>query len=184
MHILNGTSLVGTYTIPASCPVLYFEDQVWLEGSVRGNVAIAAADVDTSGVDPSIILNSDITYASPTSSLMAVAEQDMVIPLVVPDNMKLNGIFIAQKGAFLRNFYDTSMPNAWEEYILRNSLTINGTVVSNGRPGTKWVDGGGNYVSGFANRTVSYDRNAVVTPPPYTPVTSDVYRFSDWRDAN
>lgn len=185
MHILNGTTLIGTYTIPASCPVLYFEDQIWLEGTVRGNVTLAVADVDTTGVDPSIILNNNILYGTASSGLLAIAEKDVVIGLVVPDNMYLNGVFIAQNGAFGRNFYNTSMPNAWEEYIQRDSLTMTGTIVSNGRVGTKWVDSiTGDFESGFENRYNTFDRNLSVNPPPFIPNTSDVYEFSDWRDAN
>jgi hypothetical protein len=182
MHILNGETLIGNYTIPAGCPIIYVEDQVWLEGVVKGKVSIAAADVDTAGVDPSIILNNNITYANATSGLLAIAEYDLLIGLVVPDNMTLNGIFIAKNGHFGRNHYDTSMPNAWEEYIMRNSLTLNGTIVSNGREGTKWVSGGGVYLSGFNTRFNSYDRALVSNPPPLTPEVSDTYEFIEWRE--
>ncbi len=184
MNILNSTSLIGTYNIPASCPVLFFEDQVWLEGTVRGNITVAVADVDDSAVDRSIILNNNILYGSATSSLLAIAEYDTVIPLVVPDNMTINGIYISQLGKFSRSYYnEDDIPSAWDEYVKRNSLTINGTVVSNGRVGTKWVNGA-TYQSGFNYRYTSYDRNVVNTPPPYTPEISDVYEYSDWRDSN
>lgn len=182
MNILKGTSLIGNYPIPTGCAVLYFEDQVWLEGVVNGKVTIVAADVDTTGEDPSIILNSDITYATATSGLLAIAEYDMLIGLTVPDNMTLNGIFVAQTGHFGRNHYDTTMPNSWEEYIKRNSLTINGTIISNGREGTKWVNGSGTYISGFNMRTNTYDRDLVSDPPPLTPETSDTYKFIEWRE--
>lgn len=186
MHILKGTTLVERFTIPQSCPVLYFEDDIWLEGAVRGKVTVVAADIDSAGVDRSIILNNNITYASATSGLLAIAERDTVIPLVVPNNMTLSGIFISQLGAFSRNYYNTSnIPSAWDEYVQRNSLTINGTIVSNGRVGTKWITTpGGVFQSGFNNRYMSYDRNMMTAPPPYTPDTSDVYEYSDWRDAN
>ena len=184
MNILNGTQLVGTYTIPQSCPVIFVEDQVWVEGTVKGKATLVAADVDTSGVDPSIILNDNILYANATSALMAISEYDTLIGLVVPDDMILNGIFISQTGHFGRNFYDTSMPNSWDAYIKRNSLTLNGTIVSNGRVGTKWVDGSNVFLSGFNNRYFSYDRNLIASPPPLVPVTSDVYQFSEWRDGN
>ncbi len=185
MNILNGTSLVGVYTLPASCPLIFVEDQVWLEGEVNGKFTLAVADVDSSGVDPSIILNNNITYSNTDSGLLSIGEYDVLVGLVVPDDMELNGIFIAQKGHFGRNHYDTSMPNAWEEYIKRNSLTINGTIVSNGRVGTKWVSSGtGTYLSGFNYRYNSYDRNLVLDPPPLIPRTSDLYQFSQWRDAN
>jgi hypothetical protein len=184
MNILKSTQFVGNYPIPSACGVIYVEDQVWVDGVVKGKVTLAAADVDTTGVDPSIILNGNITYANKSSGLLAVAEYDVLIGLVVPDDMVLNGIFVAQTGHFGRNFYDTSMPNAWEVYIKRNSLTMNGTIVSNGREGTKWVDGSGNFVSGFKNRYNSYDRALVSDPPPLTPDVSDTYEFIEWRDAN
>jgi hypothetical protein len=181
MNILKGTTLVGTYPIPSNCPVIYVEDQVWLEGVVNGKVTIAAADVDTSGVDPSIILNNNVMYANATSGLLAIGEYDVLIGLVVPNNMTLQGIFMAQLGHFGRNHYETSMPNSWEEYIKRNSLTMHGTIVSNGREGTKWTSNG-MYVSGFNTRYNSYDRNLVADPPPLTPEVSDTYRFIEWRE--
>lgn len=181
MNILKGTNLIGNYPIPSGCGVIYVEDQVWLEGVVKGKVTLVAADVDTIGVDRSIILNNNITYANATSGLLAIGEYDVLIGLVVPDDMILNGIFVAQNGHFGRNHYDDSMPNAWEVNIKRNSLLINGTIVSNGREGTKWVSGN-TYVSGFNTRTNTYDRNLVSNPPPLTPKTSDTYSFIEWRE--
>jgi hypothetical protein len=183
MHVLNGESFIGNYDIPNACAVIFVEDQVWLEGVVNGKVTIAAADVDTTGVDPSIILNDNITYANEDSGLLAIAEYDMLIGLVVPDDMVLNGIFIAQNGHFGRNHYTTSIPNSWWDYIKRNSLTINGTIVSNGREGTKWVNGS-TYLSGFNTRTNTYDRDLVSDPPPMTPEVSDMYEFIEWREVN
>ena len=52
--------------------------------------------------------------------------------------------------------------------------TRTGTVVSNGRVGTKWTSSG-NFISGFNNRVTSFDLNQVNSPPPLTPQTSDVY---------
>lgn len=184
MHILNGQTFVGNYSISATCGVIFVEDQVWLDGVVKGRVTIAAADVDTPGVDPSIILNDSITYADTSSGLLAVAEYDLLIGLVVPDDMVLKGVFIAQKGHFGRNYYDTSMPNAWQTYIKRNSLTMTGTIVSNGREGTKWIDSAGTYVAGFNTRINSYDRTLVSNPPPLTPKVSDEYKFIEWREMN
>ncbi len=182
LNILKGESLIGNYPIPTGCAVIYVEDQVWLDGVVNGKVTLAAADVDTTGVDPSIILNGNLTYANATSGILAIAEYDVLVGLVVPDDMTLNGIFVAQNGHFGRNFYDNSMPNAWSQYIKRNSLKLNGTIVSNGREGTKWVNGSGTYVSGFNSRTNIYDRNLVSSPPPLTPRVSDTYEFIEWRE--
>lgn len=180
MHILNSTTLISEEVIDPACPVIYVEDQVWVEGQIDGKVTLAVADVDTVGEDPSIIINNNITYGTPNAGFLAVAEYDILIGLVVPDNLVLNGIFVAQTGHFGRNYYDTSMPNAWESYILRNSLTINGSLISFNRPGYNWTSGGV-LRSGFQTVTSSYDIDQIYDPPPFTPYTSDVYQFMRWR---
>lgn len=186
MNIIKSAQFLGNYTIPAACPVVFVEDQVWLDGAIGGKVALAAADVDTPGKDPSIILNDNITYANDDAGLLAIGEYDVLIGLVVPDDMTIHGIFIAQLGHFGRNYYDTSLPNAWDQYIERNSLTVNGTIVSNGREGTKWVCttfwGQQYYCSGFETRYNYYDRDLVIDPPPLTPQTSNTYEFIEWRE--
>jgi hypothetical protein len=189
-NIIQTDSLVGTYTISNKCPVIYVEDKVWLEGSLNQKVTLAAADVDSPGVNPGIILNGNITYTSSTTAgLLAIAEQDILVGIAVPDDMRTDGIFIAQNGKFTRNYYRSSdLPNPsgpldFQPYYQRNSHTINGTIVSNLGGGTQWTSGGV-FVSGFHNRFNSYDRNLVLDPPPLVPATSDVYRFTDWRDKN
>lgn len=190
-HVISASTLVGTYAISSSCPLIFVEDKVWLDGVVKGKVSLAAADVDSAVVNPQIILNGNITYTSATSSgLLAIAERDVLVGVSVPDNMSINGIFVAQTGRFGRNYYCASctdggnsrgLPGALDPYVFRNSLTVNGTIVSNGREGTKWTSGGV-YTSGFNNRTNSYDRNLVNDPPPLVPETSDVLELTEWRE--
>lgn len=192
-HVISATSFVANYPIPSSCSVIFVEDKVWLQGVVNGRVTIAAADVDTAGVNPSIILNNNITYQTATSGLLAIGEQDVLVGLQVPASMVLSGIFIAQNGRFGRNHYctndcstfggDQGLPGALDPYVLRTSLMVDGSIISNGREGTKWVSGGVT-ISGFQNRTNSYDRDLVSVPPPLTPRTSDTYKFIEWREVN
>jgi hypothetical protein len=184
-NVINNDSLFATYTINPACPLIFVEDKVWLEGDVSTKVSLAAADTDTPGVDPSIILNGDITYTSTSSGLLAIAEDNVLVGLTTPNDMTLKGIFVAQTGRFGRNYYKTwgtydvlSMHNS---FVTRNSLTMHGTVVSNGRVGTKWTSGG-TFVSGFNTRYNSYDRDLVNNPPPLAPNTSDDYKFVEWRE--
>jgi len=192
-HVISNETLVGNYTIPSACSVIFLEDKVWLEGVVNTKVTIAAANVTTVGVSPSMILADNITYGTGTSTgLLAIAEQDMLVGLDTPNNMTLKGIFVAQNGRFGRNHYCTSecdsshsgnegLSSALDGYVERDTLTVNGTIVSNGREGTKWTSGG-NFVSGYENRVNSYDRSLVSDPPPLTPHTSDTYKFIEWRE--
>ncbi len=185
--VISSIGTSNTYTISTTCPLIFVQDKIWLEGAVSQKVTVAAADVSSSAIEPSIILNNHITYTSAsTSGLLAIAEQDVLFGLEVPNNLVLNGIFIAQKGKIGRNHYVTTgtnaLPSSLASYKLRNSVTMNGTIVSNGRVGSQWVDGSGTSLSGFLNRYNSYDRNLVVSPPPLVPKTSDVFQMTDWRD--
>ncbi len=181
-NLIREADFLATYTIPTGCPLIFVEDKVWLSGVVPTKVTIAAADVDTVGVDPSVILNGNLTYSTTSAGILVIAEEDVLIGYDVPNDMTLNGIFIAQNGRFGRNHY-TVDSNGGDR--CRSSLTMNGTVVSNGRVGTKWTGStgcSGTYSSGFNNRYNTYDRNLVDNPPPLTPHTSDDYTFVEWRD--
>ena len=192
-NVANANNFYASYTIPTACPVIFVEDRVWIDGVVKGKATIAAADIDSTGVDPSLILNGDITYANEDSGLLAVGEKDVLIGLSVPNAMTVNGIFMAQKGRFGRNHYcqndcvlgspNPGLPGSLDAYVFRSTLTVNGTIVSNGREGTKWMNGN-TYVSGFNVRNNSYDRNLVSDPPALTPETSDTYEFIEWREMN
>ncbi len=177
-NLIRDDDFLANYLIPVECPVIFIEDKVWVEGVVNGKVTLAAADVDTVGVNPSVILHDNITYANDDSGLLVIAEDDVLVGYDVPNNMVLNGIFIAQTGKFGRNHYTTDYRGG-DRY--RDSLTINGTIVSNGRVGTKWTSGGA-WSSGFNTRYNAYDRNLVAEPPPLTPEVSDDYEFIEWRE--
>ena len=180
-NLISSDTFLATYTIDDSCPLVFVEDKVWLEGEVPTRMTIAAADNDSPGVDPSMILHGNITYATTSAGLLAIAEDDMLVGFDVPNDMELNGIFIAQTGRFGRNHY-TFSGSGGERF--RNSLTINGTIVSNGRVGTQWTNSAGSRVSGFDIRFNSYDRDLVENPPPLAPNTSEDYKFVEWREVD
>lgn len=194
-HVISASTLVGSYAINSSCPLIFIEDKVWLEGDVNQKVTLAAANV-TSSFNPQIIINDAIRYTATSSGLLAIAEQDVLLGLAVPTDMEIQGIFVAQNGRFGRNRYCENnyasegcnntyrlpgTPVNLRPYSKRNSLRVTGTIVSNGREGTKWTSSGV-YVSGFNNRYNSYDRDLVVSPPPLVPKTSDLYVITDWKD--
>ena len=145
-NILSETFL-QRYTPSPNCSLVFVEDNLWLEGTVKDKVTIASANLIQPDVDTTIILNGNIKYAANdgSSGLTAIAEEDVLIPLISPDDMVLNGVFIAQKGHFGRNHYTLwwpyRVPSAYTGYVVRNSLSINGTIVSNGRVGTQWTSG-------------------------------------------
>ena len=176
-EVIARKSLVGTYTIPSGCPVLFFEDNLWIEGTIHGKVTVVAANTAMTNTDANVYIVDNIVYAHADGSdgLTLVGENDILIQYNIPYNLDINGVFIAQKGRFGRNHYDNGSKDK------RGTMTIFGSIVSFKRVGTKWTNNGV-FISGFANRYDSYDRKLATDAPPFTPYINDEYRFVEWRD--
>ncbi|MBI4068378.1 hypothetical protein HY413_03145 [Candidatus Kaiserbacteria bacterium] len=183
--IISNETYQGRYTLPSGCPLIFAQAKVWLQGVVGSKVTVVAADVGS--YTPDIIVNNDITYNSGTGSsgLTAIAERSVLIPLVSPDTMTMRGIFVAQSGYLGRNYYTSSgshaVPSAYSSYVTQSQLTTFGSVVSNGRVGTKWTCGG-TFCSGYNNRIDTYDRLLAFSPPPFTPNATTDFKFVMWRE--
>ncbi len=171
----NYRHLIRTDDIPQACPLIYVSDRTWIEGVVSGKVTVVANDIGAA--TPDMFIQGNITYATSgdVDGLTALAERYLLIPLYVPNDMTINGVFFAQKGAYGRSHYGSVWP--YNSYRYRNSLTTNGTIVSKLRTGTAWSDG-----QGFSIRNDLYDRNLAKTPPPLTPFTSPDFRFIEWSE--
>ncbi|MFZ2983835.1 MAG: hypothetical protein WA053_01995, partial [Minisyncoccia bacterium] len=177
--LINNENLYGTYTIPADCGLIFIEDHAWIEGTITRKVTVVAADVSNSGVVPYVVLKNNILYSTydGTAGLTVISAGDILIAPDAPVNMTLNGIFIAQSGAFGRNLY--ACPGSYEP---RGTLTILGTTVSNLRTGTKWMNGcGSGSNAGYQTRIDAFDRQNSTNPPPFTPTTSSQWEFVDWQ---
>lgn len=175
--VITTETNLGTYTAPSECSLIYVEDNVWVEGVITKKTTIVAANLVDAGVAPSAMLPNNITYASTAAGLTLIAENDVLITGNSPNNMTLNGVFIAQTGAFGRNYF--GCPSSYEP---RNALTIRGTTVSNKRTGTKWMNGCSPGDAGYQTRTDAYDRILATDPPPFTPTLSTDYEFVDWHE--
>jgi len=182
-YINDQTQIANNLPIDPDCPVLFFEDKLWIEGAINQKVAIAAG-LNSSNAQNNIVIDGNVTYVAGTNAgLVAIAEDDIDVGIDVPNNMTANGIYIAQNGRFGRNLYretggyqlPNSSPNL-RQYVSRSSLTRLGSVISNLRGGTAWTDG-----TGFQTRDTSFDRDQIDDPPPLTPTTNDVYELQDWR---
>ncbi len=184
MKVINNTTLLATRTIDPTCPIIFIEDNVWIDGVVNGKVALAAANLTGSGEDRLIVLQGSITYANPSSRFLAISQTEIDIGLEVPNNMVIHGVYIAKDGQFKRNAVAVGAPPPWADHNIKNSLTVNGTIMTNGPMQTQIFDDGGSLVAGFQNHFFNYDRQITIDPPPFMPHTSDEYRFFEWRDGD
>lgn len=180
-HTIENENFINNYNVPSGCSLIFAESKLWIEGVVNGKITVVAANLTNPNVDPDIIIQGNIDYTTldGNDGLTAVAENSVLIPVESPDNLEIRGIFIAQKGYFGRNLYDCR----YSPYDHRTSLKMYGSVVSNGRVGTKWgysSCGSGSW-SGYSSRENLYDRYLAVDPPPMTPFIGTDFRFIEWR---
>ncbi len=165
--------LYTTLSLLPTCQVIFVEDNLWLEGQVRGKISVASANLINPNKDTDIILVNNITYTDNNSDgLGVIGERNVLISPDSPNNMELRGVYIAQKGRFGRNHY----PNNF-----RDTLVITGSIVSNQRVGSKWGSGG-QFLSGYANRENYFDQNLVYSPPPFVPSISQEYELVNWEE--
>jgi hypothetical protein len=131
-----------------------------------------------------VIIHDNVLYTTNDGSdgLTVIAEDNILISSRSPDDLEINGVYVAQNGKFGRNYYDNPAYYWWGiPTYLRTQLTINGSIVSKRRGGTAWGSGSPP-ASGYANRDTSYDRLLATDPPPFTPYMSTDYRFIKWRE--
>jgi hypothetical protein len=177
--LISAESVFQTLTIPSGCGLIFVEDNLWVDGVVPSKVTLVAAGVINPSFTPDIVITNNLTYGATDGSdgLTVIGARDILIAPNAPSTLTLNGIFIAQSGAFGRNLYSCS-----GSYEPKGTLTILGTTVSNLRTGTKWLNGcGSGDHAGYQTRIDGFDRQNATNPPPFTPNTSTQWQFVDWQ---
>ncbi len=162
------------------CGLIFIEDDVWLEGEVEGKITLVVADLITHGKERNVWLKDDIIYrdGGKPDGFILMSQGNILITPDSPDYLDLQGVFIAQTGFFGRNHY----PHTWyPNYARKEKLRIFGTIVSNGRVGTKWSSGGA-WVSGYRQRETIFNPILTFNPPPFIPSTSEEFRFKGWEE--
>ena len=176
--LIHTETFYETVTPPAGCGAIFVEDNTWIEGTIPSKLTVVVANVTNVGVVPNVFLKNNIQYVTTDGSdgFTVISAGDILITADSPSNMTLNGVFVAQSGAFGRNLY--ACPGTYEP---KGTLTILGTTVSNLRTGTKWVNGCGGSDAGYQTRVDAFDRQNSTNPPPFTPTTSTQWQFINWQ---
>lgn len=189
-----GWNYYASYDISEICPLIFVEDNIWIEGEVSGKATVVAGNVIDTDVEPNVYIVGDIVYADNgnVDGLTVLGEGSVLIAYEVPYDLELMGVFIAQTGSFGRNYYYGAA------YDKRGTLEMTGSIISNGRVGTQWGLTECHRVfvfhppwfedictedwAGFETRINHYDRQLAADPPPFTPYMDDEYRFVEWRE--
>lgn len=159
--------------IPAN-GLFYAEDDVWVEGTVKGRATVAAAVLPfNTATAPSIIVGSNstnIVYSAKdgTNTLGLISQQDILVAYKSPNNLEIDAAIIAQNGAAQRWFFSGNT---------KNSIILYGSLASFGTWTWSWNDP---VNSGYINTSTVYDASLLYAPPPSFPVSSGGYQQIFW----
>jgi hypothetical protein len=184
---IDRETYAGNYNLPENCGIIFIEDDLWIDGTLNGRATVAAAHLPDSQSNPRVVINGNLVYAAKdgTNTLGLIAQDNIYIPLYSEDNLEINGALMAQKGHVFRKYYTRNgsrqVPGNATNYVLRNNISLYGTIITNTSWTWSWVDEWGTVISGYGNTETTYDPNLIYNPPPGFPTTGE-YRILQWEE--
>lgn len=170
----NNRTLLSTSAIPSN-GIIYIEDKVWVEGTVKGRVMVAAAQLPyNASTAPTIYIPNNVVYAAKdgTNVLGLLSQKDIVVTYYAPTNLEIDAALIAQNGSAQVFQYSSGG--------IRNAITVFGSIMTYGQWTWTYVNGSGSVVSGYTTTNDIYDQNLMYAPPPSFPLSSAGYQLLSW----
>ena len=176
---IRNQRFLGNYSL-ADNPIFFFEDTIWIEGTINGHAMIAAARFPTASYSEDIWINGNLNYLAEDGnhSLGVMSQDDIIFIRNLPNNFEIDGALLAQSGKIFRHYYGASWCGGSTSYAVRNNFDFYGSLTSNQKSYWNW---GSQPLSGFTTRNVTYDPNLSLQPPPYYPTQGD-YEFIFWEE--
>ncbi len=169
----NNRTLQFTQAIPAN-GIIYVEDKTWVEGTVKGRVTVAAAQLPYNpSTAPTIYIPANILYLAKdgTNVLGLLAQKDIVVTYYAPSTIEIDAALVAQNGSAQFFYY----PNN-----IKTSITTYGAIMTFGQWTWTWVNGSNQVVSGYINTNSIYDGDLLYGPPPSFPFSTSGYQLLNW----
>lgn len=178
---IHSEEFYQNYTLPSECAPIFLEDNVWVNGDVKGRATLVAARLpDIPGQNAKMIIWDDINYIDSNSVLGLIAQKDILIPLYSPDRLEIKAGLLAQKGHVFRYYYPNWSQKPYKTYAIREYIETYGSIITNTVWTFTWVDEG-EVVSGYRETEMSYNPDLTYFPPPYFPTTGE-YEFISWEE--
>jgi hypothetical protein len=173
--------------------VIYSEDNIWVEGTVKGKYTVVAAKLPSvAATNRDITITNNLTYTTKDGSdtLGLVAQRDVKVGPKTPDMFEINAAMLAQNGRVYRPCRWNDANPCWkangnsqsDTYPIKNSITVYGSIGAFGYWNWSWVAGvSGTLKSGYQNTVQTFDEHLFYGPPPYFPSTGK-YALLSWRE--
>lgn len=179
------------YPLPSN-GIIFAQDNLWVEGTVRGRVTVAAAKLGETNINkmPIIYIPNNLVYSAKDGSdvLGLIAQRDIIYSYYSPTDLEVDAAQIAQNGATQALYYGPghSCPQGHacpDEYpYIHNSITTYGSIMSYDAWVWTWSDAsGGTFYGGYVNTQNNYDYNLLYAPPPSFPLSTEGYQQLEWK---
>lgn len=180
-QLINSETFQGNFPL-SGAKIIFLEADAWLEGEVSGQTTVVAAGFPISSSTNNIWIKGNLTYVTGpgVDALGVIAQNDILFVRDVPNDFVIDGALMAQKGQIIRHGYNVGGNCSDPTNAIRNSLTINGSLISYNKSYWNYTISG-TLVSGFTTRTINYDGSLLFMPPPYFPVSGE-YQFISWKE--
>ena len=172
---IDNQTFLNNYNIPAN-GIIFVEDDVWVEGTLKGRVNLIAAKLpDNPNTRKNIFINNNITYlARDGSSILGlIAQKHVKVPKYAPPDLTIDAILLAQNGRVFRNYYSP--------HRVTDRIEVFGGIITNQVWTWTWISGGGSTVDGYNLTESIYDPQVTFSPPPSFPTTGE-YEFISWDE--
>ena len=181
---VNNTGSAGSNTLNQPLPpngLFFFEDHVWVEGTIDGaRLTVAAGTFPDSATYSSsnkhITVNNNLRYTNSDGSdvIGLIAQGNLNVGMKSLTDLRIDAALIAKNGRVGRYYYETP---GCAPYDHRDTITLYGMIGTKERYGFAYTDG-----TGYTNRIITYDARLLYGPPPSFPLTSDHYQVISWRE--
>jgi len=174
------------YDLPEN-GLIFAQDDVWVEGTVKGKVTVVAANLELTRPNfAKITINDNITYFVPdgypddyrdgNSSLGLMAEGNVLVPGYSPTNLRIDAVMLSQNEHVYRRNYGGEVNGGG----LLNKITVYGGIITNKL--WTWSYSYNNILyDGYTFTETIYDNHLTYGPPPSFP-TDENFDVLSWSE--
>jgi hypothetical protein len=181
----SGRCFQYTQAIPSTGLVISAQENIWIEGTVKGRVTVATADTNASntnpnannnatGLMPNIYISNNIRYSNGENgssgynadTIGLMAQGNIIITKNAPDSLYIDGALLSQNGFI-------AFPVCYSGGATNNNLYLFGSAILNGSWWFNFTNYcGGSFTDGYLHPRFQWDSNLLFYPPPYFPTSS------------
>ncbi len=172
---IQSSTLLGNYAMPSN-GLIFVENDVWVEGTVNGKVALAAArfPIDSSEY-AQIWINDNTRYLvrNGEHNLGLITQGDILIPKHAPTDLTIDATLLSQygRGLYFKNYSPKIIKEKVENY---------GGIITFLSTGVKYLSGP-TVVNGYVISSYVYNNYLTFSPPPSFP-TSESFEVLSWKE--